>query len=793
MKTAVKRDSLLFRISLIIGGMLFFFFAAAGVYLYMTNQGMETLEKTKIEDSFKSQLANLSDAAYFEFRRPLKEMVSQLMRANASVDEVEIVARGRRLLYEVSPHSQPNASNFYATFPLLQDGKRFGALHIRYHTYYAERTFRQFLVNLGFLTLVMGFFLVWGFLYIRRSIRQLSEFAEKVAAIDPASPQLIRQTFGYAELQMIVDAINRLLRSVHAYAKDLQATNRLLRENETKLMRAQRIAKMSSWSYYPERKKLEVSQEFYRLMEIDRHDFRGSLFRFALRAIHPEDRATFMRVFSEALAAGGRFELVHRVVTNRGKTKYVRTEGKVRRSRYRETEVIGISMDITDEMEAKRQLDYMAMYDPLTGLLNRRALMEQLDYLMRLSRRNGSTIALIFIDLDNFKLINDTYGHGVGDELLQRTAHTLKSMVRESDLTARIGGDEFVLAFSEIDDRETVAQLCEKVLEHVAVQQTIDAHTFMVTCSVGAALFPIDAEEVDDLLRYADAAMYEAKKEGKNRYRLFDDAILSVIQERKSLYDELRTALEKEDEIRLYFQPQVELKSGCVIGAEVLTRWHHPQRGVLFPNRYLPLIEGHELMRVYDEYVLHMAFKQLHKWNEVYGKRWKLGVNLSASQFNDQTLVQRLEKLLVRYDRVDPSQIDLEITESLPMQDVSAGIAMLNRLRTMGFTISIDDFGTGYSSLSYLRRLPFDVIKIDREFVKDIHEDTESLEIVRMTVQIARSLGRKTVAEGPDRPEHIPLLIEAGCDYAQGFYYSKAIEEDDFVEYATKREGALEG
>ena len=394
-------------------------------------------------------------------------------------------------------------------------------------------------------------------------------------------------------------------------------------------------------------------------------------------------------------------------------------------------------------------------------------------------------LAVLFLDLDNFKFVNDSYGHSIGDELLIKVSKILKSHIQETDLIARVGGDEFVIVLTDVKDIDGIKQFCIELLNSITNNYIINQHGFTASASIGVSLYPDNATDPETLLQYADAAMYEAKKMGKNRYQFFNSSIKLRLNEHLQIIEEIKEALKKEDQIKLYFQPQIDLSTGMVRGAEVLTRWLHPVKGLLFPNSYIPAMESSALMAEYDEYVLKMVFKQQYKWlNEK--ERWTLGVNLSAQQFNNRNLIDSLKKLLKEYP-IDPALIELEITETLQMEDVEQSIKMLHEIKNLGFKVSIDDFGTGYSSLSYLKRLPFDVIKIDREFIKDMHCNSDDIVIVKLMIQIAKTLEKEVIAEGPDTKEHIEILEALSCDYAQGFYYSKAIDAEEFEVYAKNK------
>lgn len=784
--TKFHKNSLAFRINLIglvLAALLFLFF---GANLYLTGQSMERLERAKVTAALRTQISTLEDAVFFDFDRPIEEIMRHLLDQNRAIEEIVLQLKGRKRIFKPVKPVPTVGKEFVETIPLKHGNVNLGTLKIRYRTLYAAHYFQRYLARLLIVVIVVILSLLSIAYYVNRNLERLTHFAERLRALDPMKVTNVNPEAPLYEFKYIADAVNNMLKRIQEYAGSLKELNLKLKANERKLMRAQRIAKMISWSYYPETMKIEVTYEFFRLFEIKKKDSGPLSLKEVIRYIHPDDREIFIQILKESVFEGKKFEFVHKVVTSRGKIRYMRTEGRVNKSKHKDTEVIGISMDVTDEVEAKQQADFMALYDPLTGLLNRRSLQENLEYILRVSDRYNHRAALLFIDLDNFKAINDSYGHETGDQLLIHIAKILKEFTRESDLVSRIGGDEFIIVLTDIKDRHSVEDFAKKLLEKLASTYWINSHQFTLTSSMGAAIYPDDGQDVDGLMRFSDAAMYEAKRAGKNRFVLFDEKIRKKIEERRDIVGDLKKALTVRDQIVLYFQPQIDLCSGEVIGAEVLTRWHHPTRGIIFPGEYIPLIEGTALMNRYDDYVLQMAFKQLQLWNDRYGKRWKLGINLSAGQFSSRRLIENLEEYVHRF-RIDPDQIDLEITESLPMQDIATAIGTLQSIKALGFSISIDDFGTGYSSLSYLQKLPFDIIKIDREFVKDMHRIEDSRAIVNLMIQMGKTLGKKTIAEGPDIKEHIAILKELGCDYAQGFYYSKAVPEEAFVEFAMKR------
>ena len=781
----INNNSLLFKIILVIVSIFTVFFIFFIENLRLTKEAMKHIEQEKVDTTIQSNIPSIADAIYFGFEKPIEDIGNMILAENSSLLAISIkIYNGKSYLFKrgENPFNEKRDDIIYKTFSIEKKSKNIGQLNVAYQLVLANQHFNEYRKSAIIFAILIVLFIIMAMMFLYKRIKSLNILAEKLRNFDPQNIETIEPPDNYYEVKHITYAVNKLLNRIHDYARNLKTVNSTLLKNKKRLMDAQRIAQMASWTFWPETNQLEVSREFYRLFEIDAKK-RSIDIDYIINSIHSDDRNYFINILNDSIEKGSRFDFIHKIFTNRGKIKYLHTEGRVRKSKDAPTEVMGISMDVTEEIEAKLKAEHMAFHDPLTNLLNRRAFLEKIDYLTKLAKRHKQSLAVLFLDLDNFKFVNDSYGHTVGDELLIKVAERLKSSIRETDLIARIGGDEFVIVLTEIIDKKSVEQVGIKLLKSVTQNFLINHHGCTVTASLGIAIYPDDAIDPETLLQYADAAMYEAKKLGKNRYQFFNSSIRLRLNEHLQIIEDIKEALKKEDEILLYFQPQIDLVTGKVRGAEVLTRWMHPERGLLFPNSYIPAIESNTLMVEYDRYVLKMAFKQIYKWHNEKDVKWSLGINLSAQQFNDKNLIGNLKELLKQYP-IDPSLIELEITETLQMEDVNTSIRMLQEIKKLGFKVSIDDFGTGYSSLSYLKRLPFDVIKIDREFIKDMHNDSDDIIIVKLMIQIAKTLEKEVVAEGPDMEEHIKILEALSCDYAQGFYYSKPITAKEFEDYA---------
>ncbi len=440
--------------------------------------------------------------------------------------------------------------------------------------------------------------------------------------------------------------------------------------------------------------------------------------------------------------------------------------------------LIGTITDISEQRRVEEQVRHMANHDALTQLPNRSLLQDRISQAIAKAKRNEEVLALLFIDLDRFKTINDSLGHPVGDRLLQAVAARLLACTRAADTVARIGGDEFVVLLGDLDRAETARVVAQKVLESLSAPLTLDSHVLQVTPSVGIAAYPADGTDVETLMRNADTAMYHAKQVGRNNYQFFTQAMNDAAQQRLQLEGDLRRALER-DELTLQYQPQLDLRTGGIVGFEALVRWRHPQRGMVAPSEFIPVAEEAGLIVALGEWVLRAACTQAVAWHRAGHQHLQLAVNCSARQFQDAGFVAAVDRIL-RESGMPAQRLELEITESIIIRHTEEVNARFQALEDMGVRISIDDFGTGYSSLSYLKRLSIHQLKIDQSFVRDIGTDPNDAAIVGAIVTIAHSLGLEVVAEGVETAEQLGFLRAVGCDAAQGYLFSKPLPAAEF-------------
>lgn len=449
--------------------------------------------------------------------------------------------------------------------------------------------------------------------------------------------------------------------------------------------------------------------------------------------------------------------------------------------------VIGVATDVTDRKRAEEAVRHLAYHDALTGLPNRSLLKDRLDLALAQAKRSGQMLAVMFLDLDRFKIVNDTVGHPQGDLLLQALAGRLTGLVREGDTVARVGGDEFTILLPGIASAQSAIEVAERILASFAEPQMAGGNEFHITASIGITVSPGDGEDAETLLRNADVAMYKAKEEGRNNYQLYCPTMNSDALERLGLENDLRHALEREEFV-VHFQPIVDLQLGEIVGAEALVRWQHPVRGLLWPARFIAEAEERGLIIPLGQWVLRTACSQMRDWDAINCRPFFIAVNLSARQFQQRNVVDIVAGVL-HDSGLAPQRLHLEITEGAAIRDVDFAIEVLHRLKQMGIRIVIDDFGTGYSSLSYLSRLPVDAVKIDRTFVSNLTTDPGDAAIATAIIGIAESLNLRVIAEGVETREQLAFLTERRCFEMQGYLFGRPVDADSFA--SMLRRGAL--
>ena len=442
--------------------------------------------------------------------------------------------------------------------------------------------------------------------------------------------------------------------------------------------------------------------------------------------------------------------------------------------------MVGALIDITKRHSIEQQLKHQAYHDSLTNLPNRTLFMDRLEHTLARSYRQRTDIAVLFLDLDRFKIVNDSLGHDVGDQLLQSVTQRLCRCLRPGDTVARLGGDEFTILMEDVEDVKDVIYVAERIAEELHSPFNLQGHRIFVTTSIGIAVGHAPESTPDTLIRDADVAMYRAKRKGPSRYEVYDPEMNARALERLTLENDLWQAVRR-DELRVHYQPKVRLSNQELVGFEALVRWQHPVQGLIMPGDFIPLAEDTGMILGIGQWVLHEACRQAKVWQTRFSdKPLQMSVNLSARQLQQAGLVREIAEVLEETG-LYPSCLKLEITESVVMEDAEATIRTLRDLKRLGVRLAIDDFGTGYSSLSYLRRFPVDNLKVDRAFVSNIGINTEDTEIVRAIITLAQALGLTVTAEGVETAEQASQLTALGCDWAQGYYFSKPVPADSVM------------
>lgn len=572
---------------------------------------------------------------------------------------------------------------------------------------------------------------------------------------------------------LLCHRLRYMLRASHAMSD-------LTKSRET-LADAQRLAGLSSWEWDLESNIVYWSKEIYARFGVPEDSVNSNSDSF-WNLIHPDDRDAVKEAFVAAIKAEKPYNQDYRIVLPNGATQIIHVQG---RTEYdldgRALRMHGTIQDITERKRTEEQIRHLAFYDSLTSLPNRMLFREQLNQALQSARREDRYVAILFLDLDNFKRVNDTLGHTIGDLLLQDVGARLAQCIRAEDslarspsaqphlTVARLGGDEFTVLLGRIANTQDAAKVAQRILDSLSESIVVDGHELFVSASIGIAVYPFDGEDTETLIKNADAAMYHAKNDGRSRYHFYNPSMNASALEKLNLERSLRKALDR-DEFVLYFQPLVHGMSGEIIGNEALLRWRHPERGLIAPGEFIPLAEETGLIVPIGQWVIESACKQNVQWQQAGLPSVPVMVNLSTIQFHDPKLVSKVEEVL-RETGLDSKYLTLELTESMLMQDSEHNITTLLELRRLGVGLAIDDFGTGFSSLNYLKRFPVDHLKIDQSFVRDITQDLGNSAIALAIIALARSLNLGVVAEGVETMEERDFLRSNGSPDMQGYLF----------------------
>jgi predicted signal transduction protein with EAL and GGDEF domain/CheY-like chemotaxis protein len=573
-----------------------------------------------------------------------------------------------------------------------------------------------------------------------------------------------------------------------------------LRRSQASLAHAQRLARVGSWHWNLHTGEMLFSEETWRILGVERGAIDPSE-RQWLAFIHPDDRERVRERVQRALERGGAFSLEHRLLLPDESVKHVLQQGEAVPGEGGDGPwLFGSIQDVSEQRRAQDEIRWLAHYDSLTSLANRRFFLERLEQAIERARSRGTGLALLYLDLDQFKRINDTLGHNAGDQLLRGVADVLRSHVRGSDVVARpgggddgdcsvsrLGGDEFTVLLLDIVRPEVAADVARRILRDLPRPIHIDRHEVSTTASIGIAVFPNDGQDAETLVKHADTAMYHAKERGRNNFQFYSPSLNRVSVRTLKLEVALRQAVASGG-LRLHYQPMVRLPDRSPLGLEALLRWTHPELGKVSPAEIIPVAESTGLIAPLGEWILHAACAQVRAWIDAGRRPLPVSVNVSPRQFSLSDLRRNVSEAL-RTHRLEPHWLELEITESAVLGDDEDVPATLRDLRAMGVRIALDDFGTGYSALGYLTRLPIDTLKMDRSFVRDVDSDPSAAGVVRAVVAMAHSLGLRVVAEGVDAEEQARALHALGCDVLQGFLVSGALPPDEATRFLSGSDG----
>lgn len=643
--------------------------------------------------------------------------------------------------------------------------------------------------------LALGLALVVSFLVSRGVVRPILQIQHATERIGEGDFETRLESRRGDEIGDVARAFDGMLERLSDYRCQVEEQHReladsvaMLRESEEQLASAQKLAQIGSWRIDLATGQLQSSLEFRAMFGLETGD-KAVDSRAALAAVHPDDREDLRHALETCIAERSTARLDCRISLRDTPDRILHLQARVRPGEGGAPgQLEGTIQDVTDRKRSEEQIRYLAYHDSLTGLGNRLLCKERLAIQIAQARRNGLVLGVIFLDLDRFKRINDTLGHSQGDELLKDVADRLVASVRDKDFVtrgdladciSRLGGDEFtaLIAVSEVHD---LAKVARRILAALARPFPLDGHEVVITGSIGITAYPFDGEDVDTLLRNADAAMYHAKDQGRNNYQFYAESMNEVAMHRLILENNLRRALEHE-EFELHYQPKVETASGRVVGFEALVRWRDPEAGLIPPGVFIPIAEETGLIAPLGDWVLREACRQAVVWREA-GRAVPISVNLSVKQFRRGDLTRRILDVLEQ-SGAEPALLQLEITESTLMHDESSVIQDLEALRSRGLRIHVDDFGTGYSSFAYLRRLPVDALKIDRSFITEIASNADDAALVASIVAMAHALRLHVIAEGVETAEQVALLTGWGCDEIQGFYYGRPAPAETAAEH----------
>ncbi|GGX60987.1 putative bifunctional diguanylate cyclase/phosphodiesterase [Saccharospirillum salsuginis] len=712
-----------------------------------------------------------------ELGNPLAERSSEPARQNAHWYDSLISNRTRRM--ETQLETDALGSDVYGLLRMELD------LVLAYESF-VDRALSTLALGIGKNFILTLLFLAVFYRLVTKPLTLVSTSLDDIDANNPDGQRLpIPRGHEKDELGLLTNNINVYLNSVEKLINDNSRARYQVEESYNNMRRL--IDNLPHMIYVKDSsgRLVLVNKTFARAFQLDVDELTGEHQTVILDHYEEKSRELIVEADNKVLAdQESLFIPEFEWVDPAG--NYTAMELRILPLEFRgEPAILSVGVDITERKRNQARMQHMAYHDPLTDLPNRHLFLDRLDQSLRRAIRSGQLGALVFVDLDNFKNINDSLGHSAGDTLLRQAAGRLREVVRSEDTVARLGGDEFVICMSDLgsdpDEVTLLANQRTEELHHTLSEPFfISGHRLLVTASLGVALFPDGDTSASELLRNADTAMYQAKARGKDTYIQFEQSMAEATTFRLTMESDLRNALDRE-QFFLTYQPQVDAATNRIIGAEALLRWHHPVRGVVSPVEFIPVLEGMGLIVKVGEWTLRAACRAVRDWMDrgLWTDSMVLGINVSPQQFSQPEFFDQVRQAID--DAGIPARcIDLEITEGMVINEVEETIIRMNQIREFGVTFSIDDFGTGYSSLSYLKRLPLDVLKVDQSFVRDLSTDSNDAAIVETILAMARHLKLETIAEGVELEEQLEFLKSKGCNRYQGYYFSPPLRVEEF-------------
>jgi diguanylate cyclase (GGDEF)-like protein/PAS domain S-box-containing protein len=566
-----------------------------------------------------------------------------------------------------------------------------------------------------------------------------------------------------------------------------------LANSQARLANAQRLAQLGHWDWDLNTHEMYWSDEIYRMLGMEAGKYAACCDTF-LEAVHPEDKNRVRQAFAAALQGERQMNFDVRLGLRGGEERFIHAQAELYEDPARGIrQLSGTLQDVTERRRTQEQIHHLAYYDSLTGLPNRQLFKELLAEAMNQASTHANRLATLFLDLDKFQRINDTFGPSIGDRLLQQVAERVVHAVRGTghapwnarDLepipVARLGGDEFTVLIKEIEGIQDAAKIARRIINALNRPFLVSGHEFFVTASIGIAVYPDDGSNADHFMKNGDAAMYHAKERGRNNYQFYNRSMNASALNRLVMESKLRRAIEKQEFI-LYYQPQVDVENGNVVGVEALIRWQHPELGLTLPAEFVSIAEEAGLMTLIGEWVLRTACRQNRRWQEAGMPYFPVAVNISSPHFRQPDLAAKVAEILQEAE-LDPAYLELEVTESMLMEELEPTLSTLSELKKMGIRLSVDDFGTGYSSLCYLKRFPLNTLKIDWSFVRDITTDVDDAAITGAIIAMANSLRLDVIAEGVENKSQADLLTSMRCFLMQGFHFSEPLPAEAIPQF----------